>query len=486
MTYGNTSTNISLAISAYDIMKAKKNSKDGVKHFTETSENPMQTQSKNIETCIDEKNNLAYTKDDGKGFLDLQTFVSYHIPYRAPKKVRISKYGIGGCIFTTLSDQRVVLSRSYNKETDEILEFASFWDTSTRESCDAPQIFYKENNVWYSVDIDNGTLKISSIETMRKIAADFSFSHILEDFLSSMERETIVLLPNVRSQEIKQNYFGFSGLAEVVKSEFFEKYHLLIETTGLNMTVKYINGIGEINQSKIQGYDPRSQIDRKTTREVSEKNADGAQIFSWVSNSSDSPLNERGVHVYRELIKIITLPFMRRHKRNLEKIINIDASKSSVRFNLERQIILYDSDSDDFVKIGETKDEISLSYNIKKATADQFTKITKFVSDKRKSTTKNDLNKTAKTVSIDTIEVDKETSFLIKDGKATIAENSNLHKHLSNWPDKSARDCITAFMEAFQDTIFLHGETLGQKGEATRLLNKVGILLETKLSEIKI
>ena len=72
MTYNSTSTNISLAISAYDIMKAKKNSKDGVKHFTETSENPMQTQSKNIETCIDEKNNLAYTKDDGKGFLDLK------------------------------------------------------------------------------------------------------------------------------------------------------------------------------------------------------------------------------------------------------------------------------------------------------------------------------------------------------------------------------------------------------------------------------
>lgn len=486
MTYNNTLTNISLAISAYDIMKAKKNSKDGVKHFTETSENPMQTQSKNIETCIDEKNNLSYTKDDGKGFLDLQTFVSYHIPYRAPKKVRISKYGIGGCIFTTLSDQRVVLSRSYDRDSGEALEFASFWDTSTRESCDAPQIFCKQNNVWHSVDIDSGTLKISSIETMRKVSADFSFSHILEDFLSSEQRETIILLPNLRKQEIKQNYFGFSGLAEVVKSEFFEKYHLLIETTGLNMTVRYTNGLGEMNVSKIQGYDPRSEINRKLTREVSEKNADGTQIFSWVSNTAESPLNKRGIHVYRELIKIVTLPFVRRHKRNLEKIINVDVTKSTYRINLERQIILYDSDSDNFVKIGETKDEISLSYNIRKCSADQFTKITKIVTDNRKASTKDDLKKTAKTVSIDTVETDKETSFLIKDGKATIAENSSLHKHLSNWSDKSARDCVTAFMEAFQDTIFIHGETFAQKGEATRLLNKVGILLEAKLSEIKI
>ena len=486
MTYNSTSTNISLAISAYDIMKAKKNSKDGVKHFTETSENPMQTQSKNIETCIDEKNNLAYTKDDGKGFLDLQSFVSYHIPYRAPKKVRISKYGIGGCIFTTLSDQRVVMSRSYNRERDEVLEFVSFWDTSTKESCETPQIFCKENNIWYSVDVDSGTLYISSIETMRKISADFSFSHILEDFLSSKQRETIILLPNLRKLEIKQNYFGFSGLAEVVKSEFFEKYHLLIEITGLNMTVKYINGLGEINKSTIQGYDPRSVIDKKATREVSEKNADGTQIFSWVSNTADSPLSKRGIHVYRELIKIVTLPFMRRHKRSLEKIINVDTTKTTYRVNLERQIILYDSDSDNFVKIGETKDEISLSYNIKKCAADQFTKITKIVSDNRKATTKNSVNKTEKSVSINTVEVDKETSFLIKEGKAIIAENSNLHKHLSNWSDKSARDCITAFMEAFQDTIFLHGETFAQKGEATRLLNKVGILLETKLSEIKI
>ena len=132
-----------------------------------------------------------------------------------------------------------------------------------------------------------------------------------------MERETIVLLPCMRSQEIKQNYFGFSGLSEVIKSEFFEKYHLLIETTGLNMTVKYINGLGEINESRIQGYDPRSEINRKLTREVSEKNADGTQIFSWVSNTADSPLAKRGIHVYRELIKIITLPFMRRNEIHL-------------------------------------------------------------------------------------------------------------------------------------------------------------------------
>lgn len=465
--------NFSIQPRAYDILEAKKNSENPEKFFDEATDNSIQYGAENIDTEINEQTNSVLTTDDGFGFTTLESFKAYHQPYHVPLQMGISRYGIGGKIFKTLSDKRIVFSIArcpVNRNQKKV--YFSFWDTSTPESTDKPII--------YCFDIDE------QIPTdVTSILTKYDLDCRLNKAINSGNTGTTVCLVEVDTERVRNFFRNWSKMYLKIRRSFFERYHLLIAEDNINITVRYINNKGNSDSPvSIEGYDPRDNINKKLTgKRPFNKTLGATQICSWVKKDPDEKLGSRGIHFYRDAIKIATIPFVKRHGNNVNDFTNLDLNKRMYRMNHESQIILMRSNSDAEFNLGETKDKITLPVRIGLAAAAEMEAIIKIVDQDRKNRTKVSINSGSKAVkvSLPSIQMELETpqSFIKTDKGFEIIHGSALYELLSS-SDKVAKNIIVNLFECF-DTLYNERTAAADRSALTRVLNRAGQLLETKL-----
>ena len=458
---------------AYDILEAKKNSENPEKFFDEATDNSIQYGAENITVEINEECNSVLTTDDGFGFVNFEAFRAFHQPYHVPIQMGISKYGIGGKIFKTLSDKRIVFSVGRCPvNRDEKKGYFSFWDTSTPESTDRPVIYCFDLGERVPMEVNN-------------ILHKYDLVCQLNNAISSGTTGTTVCLVEVDTERVRNFFRNWSKMTKKVKRSFFERYHLLIAESGTNITVRYINNKGNSDSPvTVEGYDPRDNLNKTLTGKRPLNRSLGAtQICSWVKKIPVERLSSRGIHFYRDDIKIATIPFVKRHGNNVNDFTNLDTNTKMYRMNLEGQMILIRNNSDAKFNLGETKDKITLPVKVGLAAAVEMETIIKIVEQYRKKQADKTISSGSKTVKIGTpsvqMELETPQSFIKTDKGIEIVHGSTLHELLSS-SDKIAKDIIVNLFECF-DIIYNEKATAADRSALTRVLNRTGQLLETKL-----
>ena len=455
----------------YDILEAKKNSQKPTKWFDESADNSAQYGSNSIKAIVDEERKIVAVEDDGRGFQSYEDFVAFHKPYHIPKIMGVSRYGIGSKIFKTLSDYRICFSKGYNKQTGELTCYFSLWDTSDATSTDEPVI-----ESWKYGESESA--KITEITRKYKIDGDFA------NFLSSDKTGTTVYLVEVNDGRVRRFYKSWSGMSVKVKGSFFERYHFLLnQRKKLSIKVAFVNNKGASNNpQKIECFDPRSNIDTSLTPRVLVKIDGFTEIHTWIKSQAEEKLKVRGIHFYRNDIKIATIPFKKIHGKYADQAVDLDPTKRMYRLNTESQMIMTNNLDDDRFHLGETKDTISLPSEIGLTCARQLLTIERKVTDNRVKTNSKKINKSKTvSVSIPSVQMNLSTphSFVGSNGSFEIVQDSVLYNTL-NSTNGSPTDIVVAMLESFSD-LWLERNTAQEKKNLTEWMNRVGQFLEQKL-----
>jgi len=455
----------------YDILEAKKNSQKPTKWFDESTDNSTQYGSNSIKAIVDEGRKIVAVEDDGRGFQSYEDFVAFHKPYHIPEIMGVSRYGIGSKIFKTLSNKRICFSKGYDKQTGKLMCYFSFWDTSDAINTDEPVI-----ESWQHSESESA--KITEIIRKYKIDGDFV------NFLSSDKTGTTVYLVEVNDDRVKRFYKSWSGMSAKVKDSFFERYHFLLnQRKKLSIEVVFVNNKGVSNNpQKIECFDPRSNIDTSLTPRVLLKIDGFTEIHTWIKAQAEERLKVRGIHFYRNDIKIATIPFKKIHGKYADQAVDLDPTKRMYRLNTESQMIMTNNLDDDRFHLGETKDTISLPSEIGLICARQLLTIERKVTDNRVKTNSKKINKSKTvSVSIPSVQMNLSTphSFVGSNGSFEIVQDSVLYNTL-NSTNGSPTDIVVAMLESFSD-LWLERNTAQEKKNLTEWMNRVGQFLEQKL-----
>jgi hypothetical protein len=459
---------------AYDILEAKKNSENPEKFFDEAVDNSLQYGASVICVEINEQSNSAKVTDNGDGFTNLAAFKAFHQPYHQPVQLGISRYGIGGKIFKTLSDKRIVYSISQSEDArNQKNVYFSFWDTSTPESTDAPEVFC------FSLS-DEVPQRATEILEQYNLLTEFKFA------LEANDTGTHVCLVEINSERVKNFFRNWSKMYSKVKDSFFERYHLLINQQKTEIAVDYINNKGESkNPVVIAGFDPRSNLDKRLTSGSRPfvKRIGPTEIYSWIKNESSKRLKTRGIHVYRDDIKIKTISFVKLHGKNAHDFVDIDINKTGWRMNVESQMIMMRSNSDDSFNLGETKDKIRLPAAIGVAAAEEMTRLRSIVDRDRKTRLASKPRSKNNTVEISVpntqIELENPQSYIKTTKGVEIVHGSILYEKLVA-EDISATDLVFHIFQCFDD---LYQEKNSKDRAAfTSNVNRMGQMLEKMLN----
>jgi hypothetical protein len=455
----------------YDILEAKKNSQKPTKWFDESVDNSVQYGSKSINATIDEERKIVAVEDNGRGFQSYEDFVAFHKPYHVPEIMGISRYGIGSKIFKTLSDKRICFSKGYDKETGKLMCYFSYWDTSDYATTDAPNI-----ECWEHGESEDSTIR--EITRKYKIYNDFV------EFFQSSNTGTVVYLVEVNDDRVKRFYKSWSGMSVKVKDSFFERYHLLLnQRKALSITVTFTNNKGVSNKpQEIEAFDPRSNIDKSLTSKPLVEIDGFTEIHTWIKGKALKRLKVRGIHFYRNYIKIATIPFKKKHGKFADQVVDLDPTTSMYRLNTEAQIIMTKNLDDHRFHLGETKDTISLPTEIGLTCADQFLTINKKVTNNRTANNNAKVNK-SKTVSISvpSVQMNLPTphSFVGSNGHWQIVQDSVLYNAL-NSTNGNPTDIMVAILESFGE-LWHERTTAQERKNLTEWMNRVGQFLEQKL-----
>lgn len=455
----------------YDILEAKKNSQKPTKWFGESTDNSVQYGSKSINAIIDEERKIVAVEDNGRGFQSYEDFVAFHRPYHVPEIIGISRYGIGSKIFKTLSNKRICFSKGYDKETGKLMCYFSFWDTSGPKETDAPVI-----ESWQHGESEDPNLK--EIARRYKIYNDFI------KFFGSDKTGTTVYLVEVNDARVKRFYKSWSGMSTKVRDSFFERYHFLLnQRRKLSMKVAFINNKGVSNNPQnIDCFDPRSNIDTSLTPRVLTKIDGFTEIHTWIKARAEEKLRVRGIHFYRNYIKIATIPFKKIHGKYADQAVDLDPTKRMYRLNTESQMIMTNNLDDDRFHLGETKDMISLPSEIALMCARELLTIERKVTDNRVKTNSKKINKSKTvSVSIPSVQMNLSTphSFVGSNGNFEIVQDSVLYNTL-NSTNGNPTDIVVAMLESLSD-LWLERNTAQEKKNLTEWMNRVGQFLEQKL-----
>ena len=458
----------------YDVLEAKKFSKNPSKFFDEAVDNSVQYGSNLIETEINEEQNLVSVIDDGSGFTSLECFEAFHQPYHIPAEIGISRFGIGGKIFKTLSNIRIVLSIGKDKSSRKKVVYFSIWDTNTRESTDDPKVI--------TFDLSEG----SAEDIFNSIDNNYIKEKVIR-LIDDAKECTAVFLLDIEDQRVVNFFKNWSQMARKIRDSYFERYHLLIEQSAVKIRVKYINNAGLFDPPKeIAGLDPRRNVDANLMESKSPfiANVGSTKIYSWVKQTTSSRLKARGIHVYRDLIKIVTIPFVKRCGRNSSIFVDIDQNKRSYRLNAESQVILIRSNSDEKFCLGETKDSIILPIRVGLRASDEFQNITSIVEKDRKNNIKKIVKSQGSHVKVSVpskvMEVQTETAFLKTQDGLTIIQGSTFEETL-NQMDKASTGLILTVLDCF-DYVHTEQQTPNLKKNMTIVFNRIGQLVEERLN----
>jgi len=460
---------------AFDILEAKKNSENPSKFFDEAVDNSSQYGSRTIKTEINEQEAVVYIEDDGHGFGSREAFVAFHQPYCPPLEIGISKFGIGSKIFKSLADKRIVFSIGKDKKTGKKIGYFSYWDTSTPESTNHPttEIF----------DISKGPSK----QWTHVISNDYVRSKI-HCFLNNSKEGTIVFLTDIDQSRVKNFFKTWSQMSKKVKNSYFERYHLLIVDTGLEIQVQYVNNKGvRESMHTVDGFDPKTNIDTSIMNSKTPfvRSIRGTKVFSWVKDQVKTRLKTRGIHVYRDLIKISTIPFVKRNGHNANYFVDIDNGKTGYRLNKESQIILIRSNNDDEFNLGETKDKIQLPMQVGLSAADEFADIMSIVEKDRTKKTNKKVSSGGSSIKVSVpsliVDLESETSFFRSDDGMTIVNGSTLHEVLSQMQNSSSINLFVTMLNCF-DYVYSEKKDPSEKTKLTKTFNRLGQILEQKLS----
>jgi hypothetical protein len=455
----------------YDILEAKKNSQKPTKWFGESVDNSTQYGSKLINAIVDEERKIVAVEDDGRGFQSYEDFVAFHQPYHIPQIMGISRYGIGSKIFKTLSDKRICFSKGHDKETGKLMCYFSYWDTSDHVKTDAPVI-----ECWEYGESEDSTIREITIKY--KIYNDFV------EFFQSSNTGTVVYLAEVNDDRVKRFCKSWSGMSAKVKDSFFERYHLLLnQKKALSITITFTNNKGVSNKpQKIESFDPRSNIDKSLTPKPLVEIDGFTEIYTWIKGKAQKRLKVRGIHFYRNYIKIATIPFKKKHGKYADQVVDLDPTTSMYRLNTEAQIIMTKNLDDHRFHLGETKDSISLPTEIGLTCADEFSTINRKVTSNRTANNNAKVNK-SKTVSISvpSVQMDLSTphSFVGSNGNWQIVQDSVLYNAL-NSTNGDPTDIMVAILESFGE-LWQERTTAQEKKNLTEWMNRVGQFLEQKL-----
>jgi len=455
----------------YDILEAKKNSQKPTKWFDESADNSAQYGSKLINAIIDEERKIVAVEDNGRGFQCYDDFVTFHKPYHIPEIMGISRYGIGSKIFKTLSDKRICFSKGYDKETGKLMCYFSSWDTSNPTNTDAPVI-----GCWEYGESEDSTI--------REIARRYKIYNDLVMFFGSDKTGTTVYLVEVDNDRVKRFYKSWSGMFAKVKDSFFERYHLLLDQKKtLSITATFVNNKGVPNKpQKIESFDPRSNIDTSLTPKVLLEIDGFTEIHTWIKSQAEEKLKVRGIHFYRNNIKIATIPFKKIHGKYADQAVDLDPTKRMYRLNTEAQIIMTKNIDDDRFHLGETKDTISLPNEIGVTCARQFLAIERKVTNNRVKNNSKKINKSKTvSVSIPAVQMNLSTphSFVGSNGSFEIVQDSVLYNAL-NSTNGSPTDIVVAILESFSD-LWHERNDAKEKKVLTEWVNRIGQFTEQKL-----
>jgi len=460
---------------AFDILEAKKNSENPSKFFDEAVDNSIQYGSSTIKTEINEKEGVVYIQDDGYGFTSMKALEAFHQPYHIPLESGISKFGIGSKIFKTLADKRIVFSIGKSKETGQKVAYFSYWDTSTPESTDSPSI------VTYNVG-DETTF--SWLETIDNDYVREKISSLLTD----SKEGTIVFLINTDHSRVKNFFKNWSQMSKKVKQSYFERYHLLVDKTAIKIGVQYINNKGyEEPLHVVDGLDPRANIDSSImgSKVPFIKSIRGTKIFSWVKLEARTRLKTRGIHVYRDLIKIATIPFVKKSGHNASYCVDIDQSKQNYRLNKESQIMLIRSSNDEEFNLGETKDKIQLPVRIGLLASDEFAEVIDLVTRDRKKRTNKKVSSNGSSIKVSVpskiMELETETSFIKSNDGMTIVNGSTFHESLTQMQNAKSVELFVTMLNCF-DYVYSEKTDPSERSKLTKTFNRIGQILEQKLT----
>lgn len=460
---------------AFDILEAKKNSENPSKFFDEAVDNSIQYGSSIIKTEINEKEGVVYIQDDGHGFTSMTALEAFHRPYHIPLESGISKFGIGSKIFKTLADKRIVFSIGKCKDTGKKVAYFSCWDTSTPESTDSPSI------TTYNVGDETS---FSWLETIDNDYVREKISSLLKD----LKEGTTVFLTDIDQSRVKNFFKTWSQMSKKVKQSYFERYHLLINQTSVDIQVQYINNRGyEEDLHMVDGFDPRTNIDSSIlgNKKPFIKSIRGTKIFSWVKLEARTKLKTRGVHVYRDLIKIATIPFVKRSGHNASYYVDMDHTKLGYRLNKESQIMLIRSNNDEEFNLGETKDKIQLPVQIGLIASDEFAEIMELVKQDRKNKTNKKVSSNGSSIKVSVpatiMELETETSFIKSNDGMTIVNGSTFHESLTQMQNEKSVELFVTILNCF-DYVYSEKTDPSEKSRLTKTFNRIGQILEQKLS----
>ena len=460
--------NQEIKIGVFDTLNAKKNSENPVKWFDESCDNSIQYGSKKILIKIDEERKMVSVEDNGRGLCSNDACIAFHQPYFKPIEMGVSKYGIGSKIFKTLSDTRVCFSKGIS-ENSQILYFFSVWNTAERTEAGKPLIF-------------SWTAGETAPEEALMLAEEFNIKNDYENFMSSDKTGLLVFLINIDDNRIKSFFKSWSKLYKKVSVSCFERYHYYLhKNKDLQINLQYINNKGVQHEiKKVDSVDIFSNIDKSQTRRHLKDQHSLTEILSCIKKDTKEVLNKRGIHFYRNNIKIATISFKKYSGLNASETVDLDPTKREYRNNEIGQIILSNDLDDDLFHLGETKDKINLPEQISKICADHYKLLEGKLQQMRSGKVRQ---KVTKEKWIGEFIEEEDCSFKGAEGVYSLSSDSVLHNLIKK--SDEALSISTSLLKSFGE-IYLEKESASSKTEFTKLTNRIGQMIERYLEDSKI
>jgi len=380
----------------------------GVHVIQEYTDNSIQYGSKEVMVIVDSHKNQIITMDIGTGIAKDIFCTNYHTFHNEPKDTSgISMAGLGSKLFYKLSDTRVTITRHNGTY------YYSTWDFSSKESFAKPVIDY--------LDTDNIPEELRDHED------------IIKRFVSIDHDGTTTILPNIKTW----GKYGTSSLRffNALREYYANRYGHFLHTNKLTMAVSYVDNKDKREWFKISS----ANIFNSTSYNSAFNKAGNIEVRSWIvePNKEQAKLTKCGINIYRNDVKAVTNHFLKIGQRK-KKGQSISVVKAAPHDHKSiRQIVFFNSESDDEFVINHIKTQIEFGDEIEQLCASEFTKI---VEQYEKQQQEAQQEKVAEAIEEDTSlvftieELAAKTAWKMANGQISFNKSSKVYSTIESLP----------------------------------------------------
>ena len=381
------------SIDVYQAMHAKGFTVEPLTTITEATDGPLDWAASEICHIACEEGEYYSVLDDGIG-MGPDGWVRYHTLYRPPARRRgdISKWGIGSKIWTSFASERISLT-SYDDPQDGIVYRLSIWRANSKRTPLPPR------------KVDDCRCREAIIELLKQEGVP---QYVYKKWLSMIDSRlgTGTMVVYKVADHVVQNYDRkMSKLKKAAFDAVQRKYGYYVSRNEVNISLEFIKKDQQRQLSSVKPLDILAptgickEYRGGTPKEI--RLGSNAKALFWISTEprkrgkDDSwPCSYQDIPVYRGDVFVTGVPYCRWLKGKKGISEEAGSGSESDRSTYIRAAIFFDDIDDESFGIGETKDRVFLSYQMKSKLADEWSDLFQISVRKRqnrvvKSTTKS-------------------------------------------------------------------------------------------------